>query len=383
MAAIYPVARAVEHAAGLAGVQPLRVFAVLWPLWQVEITARVEDPAEYELLDSFVTRAVGQAGLDTAAAVAGFLGLGERTVRGCVQYLMTVGHLTADGERLELTPRGLRSMHDGRRYESKEVRQQLLFDRYTAGPFPRSHYANAVTVLDRPEPSLDGVRGSRFTALFASTAFRPEIVDALVRRPDRTGYNVPAEIDRPRVDGVRDAWLPAYLVRTGQGLLAYTAASDGRDAFVEGLCRQAPEVTSALPDTPPEDAERRWEAWLRKEHGGGTLRRQPNGVWRGTLPASAFAAGNRRLASYVVHDELFLQLWCDDRALRRTAMRDRALRIAQSRDVDSRAALDRRLGDLGRQYEVEPSTVDDLRAHAGRTGQEDLLARLEALPATS
>jgi len=60
-----------------------------------------------------------------------------------------------------------------------------------------------------------------------------------------------------------------------------------------------------------------------------------------------------------------------------------ALRIAQSRDVDSRAVLDRRLGDLARQYEVELSTVEGLRAHAAQTGQEDLLARLDALPATS
>ena len=365
---IYPVHRAIENAAAQPSMQPLRVFGVLWPLWRIEITANVTDGRDYELLDSFVTRAVGESAIDSAVAIADFLGLPPATVNGCVRYLATIGHLLIDGDRLTLTESGRRSLREDRRYETREARQHLLFDQFTASPLPRTHYANAVRLLDRPSAPVDEVGGTRFTQLFAATGFRPEIVEALARPPDRTAFNVPAELDNVQMREKRHVFLPAYLVRTTQGLLAYTAVADGRDTYLESLCARAPDVTLSLPPTDIEEVRHHWTGWLRDKHGGrGRLRQRPNGVWRASLPRDAFAKGSRqRLGSYVVNNELFLQLWCDDEPLRRDAMLDRALRIARSS-----AFSERMLSDLAEQYELPATTVDVLRDHASRTGQDD------------
>lgn len=365
---IYPVQRAIENATARPGAQPLRVFGVLWPLWQIEITADVTDGRDYELLDSFVTRAVDEAAISTASAIADFLGLPLATVNGCMRYLAAIGHVVMAGDQLTLTETGQRSLREDRRYETKEVRQHLLFDRFTASPLPRTHYSNAVRLLDRPVVAPDEVGGVRFTPLFAATSFNPEIIQALARRPDRTAFNVPAALDNVQMRETRDVFLPAYLVPTTQGLLAYTAVADGRDNFLESLCARAPDVALSLPPMDVDGVRRHWAEWLRDKHGAqGRLHQRPNGVWRATLPRQAFARDSRRRpGSYVVKNELFLQLWCDDESLRRDAMYDRAVRTARSPDFSERM-----LSELAEQYELPTVTVDALRAHAKRTGQDD------------
>ncbi len=72
---VYPARRAIEHAAGLPGLRPLRLFPVLWPLWQVETTASSYAEQPYELIDRFLIRAIREAGLSQTAELAGFLGL--------------------------------------------------------------------------------------------------------------------------------------------------------------------------------------------------------------------------------------------------------------------------------------------------------------------
>jgi hypothetical protein len=59
--------RALENAATIPDVRPLRLFPVLWPLWQVEISASVHDPQACEVLDHFLVRAVAEGRLRTVA----------------------------------------------------------------------------------------------------------------------------------------------------------------------------------------------------------------------------------------------------------------------------------------------------------------------------
>src|SRR5712664_3452247 len=104
--AIYPVRRAAERCVALPGVRPLRVFATLFPLWQVEITAQVNEPQRYDLVDKFVARAIAECAIDTAAGLTGFLGLERSFVDRVLHFLDLIGHLEWHGESAVLTELG-------------------------------------------------------------------------------------------------------------------------------------------------------------------------------------------------------------------------------------------------------------------------------------
>ena len=69
---LYPALRAVEHATSLAGIRPLRLFPVLWPLWRAETAASFYDERAYEVIDRFLVLAVRDAGLRTIDELAVF-----------------------------------------------------------------------------------------------------------------------------------------------------------------------------------------------------------------------------------------------------------------------------------------------------------------------
>lgn len=88
--AIYPARRAVEHAVTVPGVRPVRLFPILWPLWQVEITANVYDEQAYEIIDRFLVRALVEGGVDRREELIGFFGLQPSLVDRCLA-LISIG----------------------------------------------------------------------------------------------------------------------------------------------------------------------------------------------------------------------------------------------------------------------------------------------------
>ena len=50
---IYHPRRALEHMQTVQGIKPVRVFALLFPLWDVETTAVQEEKRPYELLERY------------------------------------------------------------------------------------------------------------------------------------------------------------------------------------------------------------------------------------------------------------------------------------------------------------------------------------------
>jgi hypothetical protein len=382
---IYPARRAVEHAVATPGLRPLRLFPVLWPLWQVEIVAQVEDPQAYEVLDRFIERAVAECGLSAIDEIADFLGLTTTMINNCVRYLITIGHVTLAGGTVTLTQRGQASLRAGKRYVSKESRQQLLIDRLAQCPLPRSHYEGSLTVLAEPRIDRDDLGDrTQFAPLFAGAPFREEIIQQLVNLPNRTQFNLPAQLSDVRVAAVQDAYLPVYLIETTEGVLAYTGVDDSRDTYFEDLCRRSTDVLEAVRAERAVDPATVWNAWLVEHHNGrGNLTQLPNGVWRATLPPGAFGDRPRlpisRLGSFELRQRLFLQLWCDDRTLRRRTVMERALGIAQTREITTQAALLTWAATIARQLEVDPVGVAEIRKHAEEAGQQDRLSRLDAL----
>lgn len=379
---IYPARRALEHAVSLPGVSPKRYFGVLWPFWRVEITGEVDDAQAYEVIDRFIERAIAEARLVDASAIAQFLSLPLPLVEGCLRYLVMIDHVQWQGGVVTLTPRGYTSLRDGKRYVAKEARQLLLFDQFTARPMPRGHYAGSVTLLDEPRVNqAENPDGTRFVALFAGTEYR-DLVEPLANNPDRASYNLPHEVRKVRVLGVSTAYLPAYLVETTAGLFAYTRAGEERDLYLENICREGSGIGEQLSREPSIDPRTLWIDWAAERSAGlDSLRQLDNGVWRCTLPATSYGekVPLRRLGSFEVRRQYFLQLWCDDPGVRRRAVLERGARMAGARGVGTRATLVARVSALASQLDVSPPDLDAIRAYAQRNNLPEAVARLDAL----
>jgi hypothetical protein len=383
---VYPARRAVEHATSLTGVHPLRLFPVLWPLWQVETTASFYDERAYEVVDRFLVRAVSEAGLCRVDELAAFYGIPAALVQRCLRFLTTIGHVDQDGETVSLTALGQRSAQAGIRYEPKESRQEILIEQFTGQPLPRRYYEGSVPVFTSTEVPEDRLADrSRFMPLFAAAVFRPELVERLAERSDRAELNVPQHLRDLRVVGERPAFMPVYLIETaGRDLLAYTALAAERDAFFEAACRQAPAIGHMISAEEKADPLQIWTEWLAESQAGqGTLRQLPNQVWRATLRADVFGPGGRlplsRLGSYELRRRHFLQLWCQDAGLRRSAVMERALSMTSSSDVTSQADLRKRIAALARQLEIAEPSVADLRQYGTKHRLHASVARMDAL----
>jgi hypothetical protein len=383
---IYPQSRAIEHAADLPGVRPLRIYRLTLPLFEVEISALIDDPQPYDLLDRFVTRAIGYAQWRSVPEIAGALGLDETLSARIVAMLTDIGHVAVapDGS-LGLTELGDRSLRADRRYVPKHDRQRLYFDGVRGEPLPAAHYEKGVAVLDR-ESAL-AQRSHRL--LGHACPFRNDAVARLVRSPDRDAYNLPDELWDVSFVAVDDAYLPFYLVRTvsdgGLGLLAYSKVAELRDPHLERICSVWQDVSRTLATDDADD-----DGDLRA-HFGDWLRRRdlsPRDLtWVGdppalrlTLPRSRFekvgAAQKRfgltQLGSYVAPEGHVLQLWCDDSELRRAAVRERALIYATTGKNRSAGDVGEFLERVSRQLDVTAVTLSDLRRHARSTGHGEL-----------
>jgi hypothetical protein len=160
-----PIRRVLEKVTALPGIEPLRIFPLLLPMWAVHIRSVVKETQPYEIFDRYLSRAIGRAGLRDVPSLAAFFAVEPALVERALRFLDALGHLHRDGGVLSLTPIGMASVADGQRYVFKEDRQVLYFDGFTGTPLPKSHYEGAVW-LDEPHLTLSG--GTRFQPVAGS-----------------------------------------------------------------------------------------------------------------------------------------------------------------------------------------------------------------------
>lgn len=386
---IYLPRRAIENAVSIPGVRPQLFFAVMWPLWQVEISGQIDEAQNYDLLDRFVVRAIADAGIDDQRKVGELLGLPQPTVEGCVRQLASIGHLTRNYPKVHLTDIGLKSHRDGRRIVRKESRQLLLFDRFTNSPLPKPYYARSVKILSEPVAPPDQYFGPRLINLFATNSRWDESsATALSNRPDRGDFNLPDQLTDLRVREISEAFIPLYLIRSADDILAYSAVSESRDTFFERVCRQERSIMKPLEAASTNDPSERWSTWLEKKKvRGARLIRQRGGMWRAEVPRDQFGAKaapfkDYQLASYEVSDNHLLQVWCADVKLRRRVMLDRAIGLTSSPSITDRATLLARCQVIADQLEVDPPTEDELRGRFQPGEKSAESSRLDQLLST-
>jgi hypothetical protein len=381
----YPALRAVEHATGLAGVRPLRLFPVLWPLWRVETAASFYDERAYEVIDRFLVLAIRDAGIRTAEELAAFYGVPVPLVQRCARFLAAIGHVQVDNGTVTLTDLGRRSADDDTRYEPRQSRQDIFVEQFTAQPLRRAYYDGSVPIFDSHELPADRLSDrSRFQPLYAGAQFRDEMVLPLRGREDRAEYNLPRMLRDLQVIGSRPAFLPAYVIETADtGLLVYTPLAPERDAFFERVARSAPVLAGLIRAEQSPDPRQIWTDWLAEGRGGlGTFSQLPNGVWRAILRPDAFGPGAKlplsRVGSYELRKRHFLQLWCEDVALRVRALNERALAMTAAFGLTTEA-LRQRVAAAARQLEVREPAIADLRRYGEEHGMHISVARLDSL----
>ena len=186
-----------------------------------------------------------------------------------------------------------------------------------------------------------------------------------------------------RVVGNRQAFLPGYVIETADsGLLVYTPLAPERDAFYEQVAGQAPVLAQLISADQGPSPRQIWTEWLAEGHGLGIFSQLPNGVWRATLRADAFGPNAKlplhRVGSYELRKRHFLQLWCEDAALRARALNERALAMTAAFGL-TKEDLRQRVETLARQLEVPEPDLTDLRRYGEQHGLHTSVARLDSL----
>jgi hypothetical protein len=412
----YPEERAIEDAAFGMGLIPTRLCRVLLPAWRAEVTATIYDSEPYDLIDRYLEAAIARGRLGSAEEIAEFYGLDLAVTGSAVRFLESIRHLTLDrGGRLALTPIGLQSVRDGKRYTRElEDRRRLYFDGFTCQPLTRAFYDDrAVAFLDGaglaqliaetgPGSGPSPARGA-FTPVIRipPTGLGPEALSALAQMPapERDRFNLPEQVISPSLTGTPEqVYLPAYVVRAvdqggGVGYLAYTQASQEADPEWSQVCSVAEEVATLVEneyqsgrDEGEEDAARRW---VEKRFTGRFDIGWRGGLLVATIPADAFAGGGsdslqpRLIGSFVRMGGWYFRVWCDDERLRRRALLDLTDSYLGARAKITHAAAAKRLARFGRQVgfgPLSPAEIGKLGRNAGRNALAAQLEKLAELP---
>ncbi|WKX73540.1 hypothetical protein [Streptomyces sp. XD-27] len=394
----FPEERVLEDAAFGQGIVPTRLYALLLPVWQVEIRADITEGEDFFLIDRFLERGLRHGALHTVDELAAFFALDRALVAQAVRFLTAIGHLRESGDRLSLTSLGQRSVDDDIRYVvTRQDRRKLHFEALSCTPLTRVHYDEDVVTLlsgDELARATRSDRYPRFTPIHVTSGFDRSALDRLKDRKDRARFNLPVALDALESLDEKLVFLPVYLVRGQGGLLVYGQAGAGaaHDPELSELCARTPELINALDNEEQgEDADERVmraaRNWLREQDLDSVAPEQDDdGTWSVSLPATAFGENGipvSRIGTYRMAGSRFFRVWCPAETPRKRALLDRLDQRLGSRRQVTRQEAEEAVARLARQLRLEVPDLSRLRGGAARTGRSGLeaqLARLENEP---
>lgn len=397
---IYNPRRALEHLQTIQDITPVRLFAILFPLWDIEITATQEESRPYELMERYVERGIDEGGFHTIEEFVGFLGLQLEIVQKILSFLETLGHVTRTGTSWDLTPLGRRSVREGKKYVAQEKRIRLYFDAYTSKPLRKEHYNRKTVHVFSPEEAATITHsktwGYRFHLIMATREWQSASLRELEARINKAEYNVPPEMRSIQVLAVRPAYLPMYIIETAKNThesrpqyLVYTGIRERRDPYFEHIIHQNATVYAALQGERVLAQRDLWGTWLQEKGITGIPLELPDGTWQIALPASAFEGlqakfATTRVGDYELRDGYFIQIWCQEKALRRKAALDRTLRLVKNQQRYIKwSALQEHLSLLATQLQISGLRIEDVQQRAIDTNMKELMTVLNDLQRAS
>jgi hypothetical protein len=401
---IYDPRRALEHVQTIQGIVPVRLFAILFPLWDIETSASQEEKRPYELMERYVERGIDEGQLHTIEELATFFGLQGEIVGKILHFLESLGHVVQRNSHWDLTEMGYRSIREGKKYVAQEKRIRFYFDAYTSKPLRKEHYEGKKVRIFEPEEAAHIVHsktwGYRFHLVTSMKEWQANSLRELEARYDRANYNMPAEMREIRVLAVRPAYIPMYIIETTRktagsmprsseyrpSYLAYTGIRDLRDTYFEQLINSNMMIYAALRGEKVSSQHDLWLEWLHSKEIRGVLPlERADGTWQVSLPVSAFeGAGAKfpltRIGDYELRDGYFLQIWCDDKALRRKSALDRLLRmIKKQQSYIKRQTIQEQLSLLASQLQIADLGIDEIRQRAQQKHMDDIIKVLDDL----
>ncbi|MBB5159258.1 hypothetical protein [Saccharopolyspora phatthalungensis] len=384
--------RVLEDAAFRQGFQPIRLFALLLPVHELEVRATTRTGRPYGLIDKFIERTIAEAGVATVPEIAGFLRLDQVLVDRAVRVLRGIGHLRAHSDALELTALARESLRDDTCYEiRREDRRKLYFDAYRCEPLHRRHYGESTALLNRAEALAENAADNRFQLLTSLHQFRREALENLAHRDDREEFNLPHTVENPQDVRPEYVFLRIYVVRAmarGGHIrhLAYGADTGGEfDEGLSDLCTGTPDIAMALQQStsPVVDQERRINRWLTNQQlADRDPMRFPDGSWHVDLQTEDFEPiGTRKVStvgSFIDLWSVVVRVWCEDADVRRRALLARTetwlLRLRYRP-----AEFPEMLRQLSAQLEFPDLDASRLRALVIEAGRDDLAEQIDRL----
>ena len=394
----YPEERALEDAAFTHGLMPTRIFALLLPIWRVDVRACVTAAEPYALIDRYLELGIGTAGLDSVTGLVGFFGLDDVVVERALRFLAGIGHVTMDGGRVALTELGQRSVRDGKRYlVTRQDRRTMYFDGFGSRPLTQEYYdSRVVTFLTHgAAAAAAGAREwPRFMLVYSPFGFRREALASLAGVADRERYNLPEGIDQPESLGEDVVYLPVYVVRAVSRdhklrYLAYSQAGNQADADLSALCERTAGITGVLENEElagsgfSGSGAERAKDWLERQGvDGHSVVLLDSGMVRATLPGRCFGGAGplslSKVGSFVMLGGDFFHVWCGDERVRRAALVERVDTYLSSAGVD-RLSAEGLVGRIGRQLDLGEVDLVRLYRIAVQAGRSGLAAHLERL----
>ncbi|QFU87531.1 hypothetical protein [Amycolatopsis sp. YIM 10] len=390
----YPEWRVLEDAFGR-GLQPMRLFALLLPVWQVEIKAVVVEEEPYQLIDRFIERGIVEGDLGNVDELARFFALDPPIVDRALRFLAAIGHVTWHDGRLRLTRLGLDSQRDQVCYKlTREDRRKLYFDAFRSRPLGKAYYdASSARLLSLPEVRAAASGGyRRFLMLGVQSGFRREALAELANHADRERYNLPVRIAQAQSLGEDLVYLPLYVVRAIEKngrprYLAYSQPADGADPELTELCEDSAEISGLLNREEiangSESPEEQIAAWLRRK-GLEKFRpaREDDGSWQLTLPSEAFKPVGplplNLLGSFQALTTCVVRLRCDDKAARERTLLRRADFYLTPRSRITASDVETWVGRTARQLDLAVN-VSELCELAAKSGKNGLVDRIKDL----
>jgi len=390
---LYNPQRALETVQAISGLTPVRLFPVLFPLWEVEAVGTQRRSRPYEMLEWFLERGIAEGELRSTAELSAFFGLEPNWVDKAIIFLREIGHVQGGDGALTLTRRGQESLADGVSYRDMETHRKLYFEAFRMQPLPREHYR--LRILSEVEALTHSER-----LLFHLFSFRPwqsDALRALANRPDRARWNLPDEVYELEERAVARAYLPMYIVETrepvtashyGARYVALTRLRGLRDEFFEEIVNSEPDLLDPLYAESVPDVQALIEEELTNrglESQFVRLTQLAPDAWRATVVSEVLLSSQTRLTlqdvgKYLLVRGYCLQVWCDDPALRREAALDQALAIiANWRRPATQREFDQLLETLAARLQTRELTVTDLRQRASVQGAEGVLLKLKEL----
>ncbi|GCE10637.1 hypothetical protein [Tengunoibacter tsumagoiensis] len=260
---LYTRQTAIDHSKSLPGLFPVRIFPLLYPLWNVEIEGTQLQEQPSASIERYLLRGIVEGDLHTSAELATFFQLDLSLVQKVITFLLHIQHLEQSPGGLVLTHLGQRSLSAGKRLRYLPTRQRLYFDAFLLQPLPLSHYDPRLRILSSSEAEQAATGKEKFQRLFkiGGPAWDEQAVLQLVQRSDRANFALPDELNELRIRAVMKdfVYLPLYLIeaRSSQSpqpyYMVYSRVQTLRDNFFEQLINQRlqQEVLRPLAATEP------------------------------------------------------------------------------------------------------------------------------------